>query len=311
MRKVGDLPTERDANAFHSFLVARGIENEAEAEDGGAFSIWIHDDNQRTEAARMLESYRSNPGAPEFRQAPVEAARIRAETEKAERRRRSAVIDEARIGYEQNFLGQAWVPILFVVLSIAATFYTGFFAFADVNVAGLQQLHISRLPYDREMPGASPVFLPEVRDGEVWRLITPIFLHGDWAHILFNMMWLVQLGRFIETRFGPYKLLALILTVGIGSNIAEYLWSSPYFGGMSGVNYGLFGFLWMKGRFGRDQTWQLPPQTVQFMLVWMVLCYTGVLGPVANAVHTVGLLIGAACGFASARIVPWAVGGGR
>jgi GlpG protein len=161
------------------------------------------------------------------------------------------------------------------------------------------------------MTGFPTLFLPEVRDGQVWRLVTPIFLHGDWMHILFNMMWLVQFGRFIETRFGPYKLLALILFIAIGSNLAQYLWKSPYFGGMSGVNYGLFGFLWMKGKFGRAEGWQLAPQVVQLMLVWMVLCYTGLLGPVANAAHTVGLLLGAACGFASARLVPWIEGGRR
>jgi GlpG protein len=149
------------------------------------------------------------------------------------------------------------------------------------------------------------VFLPEVRDGQVWRLVTPIFAHGSLMHIVFNMMWLFQLGRFIETRFGPWKLMALILVIGVGSNVAQYLWNGPFFGGMSGVNYGLFGFLWIKGKFGRAQNWQLDPQTVQLMLVWMVLCYTGLLGPVANAAHTVGLIIGVILGFASARLVPW------
>jgi len=80
---------------------------------------------------------------------------------------------------------------------------------------------------------------------------------------------------------------------------------SVYFGGMSGVNYGLFGFLWMKGKFDRSQNWQLPPQTVQLMLMWMVLCYTGLLGPVANYAHTAGLLIGMLLGIASARLVPF------
>ena len=145
----------------------------------------------------------------------------------------------------------------------------------------------------------------------MWRLITPIFLHGDLIHILFNMMWLWQFGRFIESRFGAAKLLALVLVIGVGSNLAEYLWKSPWFGGMSGVNYGLFGFLWIKGKFGRDQTWQMNPQTVQLMLMWMVLCYTGLLGPIANAAHTGGLVIGAALGFASARMVPWLERGSR
>lgn len=309
MRKVGTLPTEHDAKTFHDFLVSCGIENSEEAEEGSGFAIWVHDDDRLQEAGSLLARYRSAPDAPEFRKAPEMAARLRAETAKAERGRRSAVIDEARIGYERSFLGQAWVPILFVVLSIAVTFYTDFFK----NRKAMQHVYISQVHHERGSQDDPPVFLPEVREGQVWRLITPIFAHGSLIHILFNMWWLVDLGRFIETRFGAWKLLALIFVIGIGSNLAEYLWKSPYFGGMSGVNYGLFGFLWMKGKLDHTQNWELPPQTVQFMLAWMVLCYTGLMGPVANAAHTVGLLIGAVLGIASALLVPWLEGrtGGR
>ncbi len=284
--------------------MSRGIGNTAEAEDGG-ISIWVHDDDQITEAARLFALFRATPDAPEFREATTKAAVIRAELVKSERRRRSTVVDEARVGYERHFISQGWVSFLLVVITVAVTAYTGFFASRGANHAALDRLHISQVPFIREMPGGASLFLPEVREGEVWRLITPIFLHGDWMHILFNMMWLVQLGRFIESRFGAAKLLALIMVIGVGSNLAEYLWKQPNFGGMSGVNYGLFGFLWMKGKFGRDQNWEMPPQTVQLMLMWMVLCYTGMLGPVANAAHTVGLLIGALLGIASARLVPW------
>jgi GlpG protein len=301
MRRVGELPSEQEAQSFHDALLARGIENNAEPEDGGTISIWVHDDDQIPEAARLFALYRSTPDAPEFREAAAKAKAIRAELIKSGRRRRSTVIDEARVGYERNFLSQGWVSIVLLVISVAVTFYTDFFA----NQKSMRLIQISQLPYIPELPGGGSVFLPEVKAGEVWRLITPIFAHGSVMHILFNMMWLVQLGRFIESRFGAARLLALIMIIGVGSNLAEYLWKQPNFGGMSGVNYGLFGFLWMKGKFGRDQNWQLPTQTVQLMLMWMVLCYTGMLGPIANAAHTVGLLIGALWGIGSARLVPW------
>ena len=308
MRRVGELPSEAEAQTFHDALVSRGIENTAEAEDGGAISIWVHEDDQITEAARLFALFRTAPDAPEFREATTKAEAIRAQLVKSERRRRSTVIDEARVGYERNFLSQGWVPILLLIISVAVTFYTDFFA----NEKAMRIIRISQVPYIPDLPGGGSLFLPEVKAGEVWRLITPIFAHGSVMHILFNMMWLVQLGRFIESRFGAAKLLAIILAVGVGSNVAEYLWEAwrtpgfaPNFGGMSGVNYGLFGFLWMKGKFGRGQDWQLPPQTVQLMLMWMVLCYTGLMGPVANAAHTVGLLIGVLLGIASARLVPW------
>lgn len=301
MRRVGELASDAEAQTFHDALVSRGIEATTEAEEGGGVLIWVHDDDQITEAARLFALFRATPDAPEFRDAATKATAIRAGLQKSERRRRSTVIDEARVGYERNFLSQGWVPILLLVISVAVTFYTDFFA----NQKAMRLIQISQMPYISELPGGGSLFLPEVKAGEVWRLITPIFAHGSLMHILFNMMWLVQLGRFIETRFGAAKLLALIMVIGVGSNLAEYLWKQPNFGGMSGVNYGLFGFLWMKGKFGREQNWEMPPQTVQLMLMWMVLCYTGMLGPVANAAHTVGLLIGALLGTASARLVPW------
>ena len=301
MRRVGELPNAAEAQTFHDALVAREIENTAETEDGGAIAIWVHDDDQITEAARLFALFRATPDAPEFREAATKATAIRAALQKSERRRRSTVVDEARVGYERSFLSQGWVAILLLVISVAVTFYTDFFA----DEKAMRLIQISQWRHTAAQPGSPAVFLPEVQAGEVWRLITPIFAHGSVMHILFNMMWLVQLGRFIESRFGAAKLLALVMVIGVGSNLAEYLWKSPYFGGMSGVNYGLFGFLWMKGKFDRSQNWQLPTQTVQLMLMWMVLCYTGMMGPVANAAHTSGLIIGVLLGIASARLVPW------
>ena len=302
MRRVGELQSEQQARSFHDTLVARGIESTAEEEDGGAFSIWVHDDDQIAEAARLFALFLSSPDAPEFREASTKAAAVRAQLVKSQRSRRSTVIDEARVGYERHFMGGGFVTMLLVVITITVTGYTGFFGpGGGGDRAALARFHIAQVPF---IHGIS-LFLPEVRAGEVWRLITPIFLHGDIMHIVFNMMWLVQFGRFIESRLGGAKLLAFVLAIGIGSNLAEYLWKSPHFGGMSGVNYGLFGYLWMKGKFGRDPGWEMNPQTVQLMLMWMVICYTGMLGPVANAAHTVGLLIGALLGIASARIVPW------
>ncbi len=298
------MQNEHDAETFHDALVSRGIENTAEAEDGGAFSIWVHEDDQVAEAARLFALFRATPGAPEFRDATATAAAVRAKLVKSERRRRATVVDEVRLGYERTAIGGGWATYLLIGISIAVTVLGGFMNSPTADHALLDRLHISQVPFIHGMNGAS-LFLPEVRAGEVWRLITPIFLHGGIMHILFNMMWLAQFGRFIESRFGAAKLLAIVFAVGIGSNLVQYVTSSPNFGGMSGVNYGLFGFLWMKGKFGRDEVWQMPQQTVQLMLMWMLLCFTGMLGPIANGAHLGGLIIGALLGISSARLVPW------
>jgi GlpG protein len=135
-------------------------------------------------------------------------------------------------------------------------------------------------------------FLPEVRAGQVWRLVTPIFIHFTIIHILFNLMMFRDLGTFVETRFGPRYLAIQILAFGILSNVGQALWGSPFFGGMSGVVYALLGFMWIRGRFDPNAGWELNKSTVQMMLIWYVLCFTGLIGNIANTAHTVGLLAG-------------------
>lgn len=135
--------------------------------------------------------------------------------------------------------------------------------------------------------------LSEIQNGQLWRLFTPMFLHFSPLHIIFNMMWLIDLGVIIENRHGRFRLLLLILVIGLISNLGEYGWTHyPKFGGMSGVVYGLLGYLWVFGRLNPRSELQLNPTIVILMLVWFALCWTGMLGPIANMAHTVGLLMG-------------------
>jgi membrane associated rhomboid family serine protease len=144
--------------------------------------------------------------------------------------------------------------------------------------------------------------LADIRSGQVWRLFTPMFMHFGYMHIIFNMWWLWSLGALIEIRYRPGRYLLLVLGVALVSNLAQAMLAGTNFGGMSGVNYGLFGFLFLHGRFHPSPSFRLDRQTIVFMLAWLVLCFTGVFGPIANWAHTVGFLAGAGTGFTQAML---------
>ena len=135
----------------------------------------------------------------------------------------------------------------------------------------------------------------------MWRLITPILLHFGLMHILFNMYMLYILGGLLEGRLGLSYMLAFLIITAIFSNLGQYIISGPHFGGMSGVNYGLFGYLWIRGKNDHGFGIQLDQSTITVLMVWFVLCFTGLLGPIANAAHTLGLMTGAAWGWLAAR----------
>lgn len=150
------------------------------------------------------------------------------------------------------------------------------------------------------LEGGRPVFGES--SGEYWRLVTPVFLHFGWLHIVFNSLWCWELGRRIEAALGSLNLLGLFLVTAVLSNSIQHLVTGPVlFGGLSGVVYGFLGFAWVAGRL--NPRWQtLVPATpiMLFMVGWLLICLAGVfdvLGfSVANGAHVGGLLSGAAIG---------------
>lgn len=132
--------------------------------------------------------------------------------------------------------------------------------------------------------------------GELWRFITPAFVHLDVLHILFNMMWLGALGSAIEYVRGTRVFVLLCILLAVVAHLAQVMWTGPNFGGASGVVFGLIGYVWMKGKTQPHVGIYLEHRTVVYSILWLVLCMTGALGPIANAAHLGGFLLGIAIG---------------
>lgn len=134
--------------------------------------------------------------------------------------------------------------------------------------------------------------------GQLWRLLTPVFLHFGLFHVLFNSLWMWDFGRRLELGLGGRRYFYFFLISAIASNLAQYLWSgTAIFGGMSGVVYALVGFVWIRQRLAPHPLFAVPMSIIGFMLVWLVLCMTGIVdnfidGSIANAAHAGGLVIG-------------------
>jgi GlpG protein len=294
MRKLGQFRSREEAQLLSDFLYLHGIQNTVEEEEDDANEpalLWVHDDDQLPAAQGHLERFRANPQDPAFQEVDKKAAQIRKKERNSEAGGKSAVATHERLAYERDYTATGWVSIGVGVLALAVTLYAEFGENREATV----QLFLSRFRF-------SPfTFLPEIFSGEVWRLITPMLLHLSILHLVFNLGWLYRLGSQVEGRLGGLYLGVLILATQAGTTAAQYLFSGPSFGGLSGVNFGLFGFIWMRARFDRWKQWDMPQQDVQLMLVWFVVCCTGIVGPVANFGHAGGLAVGIALGWVAAK----------
>jgi GlpG protein len=143
--------------------------------------------------------------------------------------------------------------------------------------------------------------------GELWRVITPAFLHFGLMHIVFNALWLWELGGMIERRQGAVRILGLVLLIAAGSNIAQAMTGVSLFGGMSGVIYGLLGYIVAWNRLRPATPFPLVRGVAVVMVVWLLVCMAGFtellgLGAVANTAHLSGLVLGLILGLAAALL---------
>ena len=304
MRMLGTIEGQSAAEHFVAYLLTREISAQVEAtpQKVDHWDIWIRDEDRIDLAKSEFLRFLTDPNNVIYGDAVKQAQQILREQRQ---QRQEAVKRIHRVQPQSGVIPSlSRLTIVLIVLSVIISLVT---EFMDVQ-SGWGAMVLNQLSFLEIKPNmtieemyANP--LASVKKGEVWRVVTPIFLHGSEIHLLFNMMMLVQLGRLIEWREGTFRYGMIILGMAVFSNLLQgcmpvapmglkWLGGSPTFGGMSGVIYGLFGYLWIKSTLRPDRLPQIAPTFVMIMIVWMLAGFAGAIGNVANLAHFGGLIAG-------------------
>jgi GlpG protein len=319
MRQAGVIPNESDARRFVDYLFTQGIEAKTDA-SGDQWVVWVYDETRLSEGKTELQAFLQNPKDAKYVGVEKKADSLRRETQAQQRKVIRNFVDVRQRWASPGVRGPRLLTILLIVICVAIALLTDFgkrqetvapylYMTAIGTPSSKEDLSISiqeaiktgdNEQLERALETAHRPYdlgLPEIRRGELWRLVTPILMHGSFFHLLFNMYMLFVLGGMIEDRYGSWWLASLVLVTAIVSNLTQYFWSGPLFAGMSGVDFALFGYIWMKSKFDPSAGLYLGERDVFLMLLWFAVCFTGLMGPIANGAHAGGLAAGMILGY--------------
>jgi membrane associated rhomboid family serine protease len=82
-----------------------------------------------------------------------------------------------------------------------------------------------------------------------WTAVTYTLLHGSWAHVLLNSVWLAVFGTPVARRCGPIRFLALGLAAAVGGAAAHFLVDSMSVLPMIGASAAVSGLMGAATRF--------------------------------------------------------------
>lgn len=303
MREIGNLPDQDQANNFVDYLMSRGIASQIRTNDS-QLSIWIRNEDDLPAAREAIAEFRADPTDEMFTSGAKAIQRIRLQEEIAKHNSEQPVrIPHRPLRERAPLLSTLFGLSLFVFLIAYPTM--GFSSAPRTTRLNEANIERSLLICDASRlndPNWSPAKdgLVDVKRGQLWRLVTPAFVHFGIAHILFNLYVLYMWGVAIEDRHGSAFMLFLFLATAAPGNLAEFLVSQQvYIGGMSGFAYGLFGYIWIRMYVAPEDRLEHHPQTILLVLALLVMGFLGVLDSMlgknqtmANWVHLIGMLAG-------------------
>lgn len=302
MRQIGFIDTESQARVFRSYLLTLGMHSDVDQAGDKRWAVWVHEETRLDEGRRELEQFVADPRNARYQAGAAVGKEIEKTAEKENKRFKNRHVDMRTQWHKSQMMGGTLTLVLiFASVALTALMYMpgwGGFIKQWFSIMAYQYID-NRMVYNRSEP------LDEVLHGQVWRLITPIFLHFGIMHILFNMLWLKMLGGAVEAVEGTGRLALHVLLYAIAGNVFQLFLTAPNFGGMSGVNYGLFAYVWLVGKYSNDQRYYIDPLNLGLMLFWFFACLFGWIPNVANGAHGAGLVLGAVWATIHLRRIPF------
>lgn len=134
---------------------------------------------------------------------------------------------------------------------------------------------------------------PLVTFTQPWRLITYMFLHGSFFHLLFNMLWLWWMGRSVEERLGPLSFSTIYFGSGIGGALLNVVLAQVlgfnYVVGASGAVYGIMVAFAMLFPRMPIMLILLPPIQARYVVAGLIAFSVLALGGDSRVAHSVHL----------------------
>jgi GlpG protein len=174
----------------------------------------------------------------------------------------------------------------FFIVALQLLDWLSFASFQGFSVVG-DELYIQ--PAEQVMQ--------KIISGELWRLLTPAFLHFDIMHLVFNLTMTWFLGNQIEKKEGSLKLLAYVVVMAVISNVSQFYYAPDHlFGGMSGINYGFLGYCGVVNYRNRKSCFNLPVGFFMVSVIAMLLGFFNFFAifgyNIANWAHLAGFVAG-------------------
>lgn len=287
MRLVAEHPQQELIGKFLNYLHSRGIAAELRPCGSESWGLWVHHEDYCRDVRREFDAFLRNPAATKYAVAPSSPAGADQDAQIEARQRAESLAAVAR----RHGLHGGPVPVTKCLLALSILITLPLLLGRDRygEFSDIGKRIIAWLYADSRMAS------------QWWRLFTPVFLHFNWLHIIFNMLWLRELGGRIERIKGSGFMLLFFGVTSAISNYAQFAASGGLFGGMSGVVYGLFGYIWVKSRVFPEEGFMIDPSMVMMLMLWFFLGWSGLAGPIANWAHGFGLLSGILLALAPGR----------